>query len=212
MEYIRIEDGIIAAHVCGDRPGDDWIEIAGEFWGAVGEPVAWYDENLNRLDDITLYETGRRPLPEGMRLNDGHTGLVEMDDEEKVIAGLKPVPFGMRVDGGRLVSKTEREMWLDGDISTEEYAAMKRGGGVTAGCHPRTSTSCRTSPYRMATGRRYAGTGSSSGTSPQTHHGQTWRYHQCRREHRWPLHRQPPRTSRSCWFRHGVQGHAAVCC
>lgn len=126
MEYIRIEDGIIAAHVCGDRPGDDWIEIAGEFWGAVGEPVAWYDENLNRLDDITLYETGRRPLPEGMRLNDGHTGLVEMDEDEKVIAGLKPVPFGMRVDGGRLVSKTEREMWLDGDISTEEYAARKR--------------------------------------------------------------------------------------
>lgn len=126
MEYIKIENGIITAHYAGDMVDEDCIPLEGEFWGCVGEPVEWYDERWNRIDDMTLYATGKRPLPDGMRINDEGTGLVELTEEEMVLAGQKPVPFGRKIEGGRLVDKTRREMWLDGDITTEDYGRSKR--------------------------------------------------------------------------------------
>ena len=126
MEYLKIENGIITAHYAGDMTDEDCIPLDGEFWGCVGEPVDWYDEHWKRIDDITLYATGKRPLPNGMRLNDEGTGLVELTEEEMVLAGQKPVPFGRKIEDGRLVDKTRREMWLDGDISTEDYEMSKR--------------------------------------------------------------------------------------
>lgn len=126
MEYIKIENGIITAHYAGDAPEEGCIPIEGEFWGAVGEPIGWYDDGWRRIDDMTLYTTGRRSLPDGMRVNDDGTGLVEMTDDEKVLAGLKPVPLGHRIEGGRLVEKTLREKWRDGDITTEDYERVKR--------------------------------------------------------------------------------------
>lgn len=126
MEYLKIENGIITAHYAGDMVDEDCIPLDGEFWGCVGEPVEWYDEHWNRIDDMTLYATGRRKIPNGMRINDDGTSLVEMTDDEKVLAGLKPVPFGQKIEDGRLVNKTSREMWLDGDITTEDYRQSKR--------------------------------------------------------------------------------------
>lgn len=125
MEYIRIEKGIIAEHVAGEKPDGEWVEVK-EFWGAVGEPVEWYDKEWNRIDDITLYETGFRQIPDGMKLNDAHTDLMETSEEEKIIAGIKPIPLGQKIVDGKLEEKTQREMWQDGDISTEEFAERKR--------------------------------------------------------------------------------------
>lgn len=126
MEYLKIENGIITAHYAGDMFDEDCIPLEGEFWGCVGEPVEWYDEHWNRIDDMTLYTTGRRSIPDGMRVNDDGTGLVELTEEEMVLVGQKPVPFGRKIEDGRLVDKTRREMWLDGDITTEDYERSKR--------------------------------------------------------------------------------------
>lgn len=126
MEYLKVENGIITAHYAGDEPEKGCIPLDGEFWGSVGEPLEWYDENWNRIDDVTLYATGRRKIPDGMKISDEGTDLVEMTDDEKVLAGLKPVPFGQKIEDGRLVDKTSREMWLDGDITTEDYGRIKR--------------------------------------------------------------------------------------
>lgn len=125
MEYIRIENDIIAEHVAGVKPEGEWVELK-EFWGVVGEPVEWYNKEWNRIDDITLYDTGVKQIPEGMKFNDEHTDLVEMDEEEKIIAGLKPLPFGQRVVDGKLEPIPQRELWLDGLISDEDYAKQKR--------------------------------------------------------------------------------------
>lgn len=126
MEYLKIENGIITAHYAGDEAEKGCIPLDGEFWGSVGEPVDWYDENWNRIDDMTLYATGRREIPDGMKINEEGTDLVEMTDDEKVLAGQKPVPFGKKIEDGRLADKTRREMWLDGDITTEDYGRSKR--------------------------------------------------------------------------------------
>ena len=64
MEYIKIENGIITGHYAGDEPEEGCIPIEGEFWGAVGEPVDWYDESWNRIDDITRIESGKKEMPE----------------------------------------------------------------------------------------------------------------------------------------------------
>ena len=126
MEYIKVENGIITAHYAGDEPEEGCIPIEGEFWGSVNEPVEWYDESWNRIDDMTLYATGKREIPDGMKINNEGTDLVEMMEDEKILAGQKPVPFGRKIEGGRLVDKTRREMWLDGDITTEDYGRIKR--------------------------------------------------------------------------------------
>ncbi len=126
MEYIKVENGIITAHYAGDEPEEGCIPIEGEFWGSVNEPAEWYDESWNRIDDITLYTTGKKEIPDGMKINDEGTNLVEMMEDEKILAGQKPVPFGRKIEGGRLVDKTRREMWLDGDVTTEDYGRIKR--------------------------------------------------------------------------------------
>lgn len=126
MEYIKIENGIITAHYAGDEPEEGCIPIEGEFWGCVGEPVEWYDEHWNRIDDITLIESGKKEMPEGMKFNDTHTDLVPMDEDELIIAGVKPLAFHQKIVDGKLEEKTIREMWLDGSISTEDFANYKR--------------------------------------------------------------------------------------
>lgn len=126
MEYIKIENGIITGHYAGDEPEEGCIPIEGEFWGVVGEPVDWYDERWNRIDDITLIESGKKEMPEGMKFNDTRTDLVPMDEDELIIAGVKPLPIHQKIVDGKLEEKTVREMWLEGSISTEDFAKHKR--------------------------------------------------------------------------------------
>ena len=126
MEYIKIENGIITAHYAGDMIDEDCIPLEDEFWGCVGEPVEWYDEHWNRIDDITLIESGKKEMPEGMKFDDNHTSLVPMNEDELIIAGVKPLPAHKKIVDGKLEEKTIREMWLDGSISTEDFARYKR--------------------------------------------------------------------------------------
>lgn len=126
MEYLKIEDGIIVGHYSGDTVDEGYIPLAGEFWGRVGEPIEWYDEHWNRIDDITLIERGLKEIPVGMKVNDTRTGFVPMDEDELIVAGLKPLPSHQKIVDGKLEEKTIREMWLDGSISTEEFASSQR--------------------------------------------------------------------------------------
>ena len=126
MEYLKIENGIITAHYAGDMVDEDCIPLEGEFWGCVGEPVEWYDKHWNRIDDITLIESGKKEMPEGMKFNDTRTDLVPMDEDELIVAGVKPLPAHQKIVDGKLEEKTVREMWLEGSISTEDFAKHKR--------------------------------------------------------------------------------------
>ena len=126
MEYLKIENGIITGHYSGDIPDDGCLPLNGEFWGVVGEPVDWYDENFNRIDDITLIKNGKKEMPEGMKFNDTYTELVAMEYDEQVVAGLQPLAPNQKIVDGQLVEKTIREMWLDGSISTEQFTEYKR--------------------------------------------------------------------------------------
>lgn len=123
MEYIKIENGIITEHIAGVKPEGEWIEVK-EFWGGVGEPVEWYDEEWNRIDDITLYDTNIKPIPKGMKFNDDHTDLVEMNGDEKIIAGLSEVPDGMKIVDNNLVPMTEEERVAV--MTTDEKATHHR--------------------------------------------------------------------------------------
>jgi hypothetical protein len=126
MEYLKIENGIIVEHIAGEPPDDSYTPINCEFWGSVGEPVDWYDENWNRHDDKYLFESGIRQIPEGFKLSDDKTRLIDMDYEEKVIAGILPVPQGHKIKDGMLIGKPIREMYDDGEISTEKYEKFRR--------------------------------------------------------------------------------------
>ena len=126
MEYLKIENGIITGHYSGDIPDDGCLPLNGEFWSVVGEPVDWYDENFNRIDDITLIKNGKKEMPEGMKFNDTRTELVAMEYDEQVVAELQPLAPNQKIVDGQLVEKTIREMWLDGSISTEQFTEYKR--------------------------------------------------------------------------------------
>lgn len=126
MEYLKVEDGIIIGHYSGDVVDEGCISLVGEFWGRVGEPVEWYDEHWNRIEDITLIESGKKEMPEGMKFNDTRTDLVPMDEDELIVAGLKPLSSHQKIVNGKLEEKTIREMWLNGSISTEKFASRQR--------------------------------------------------------------------------------------
>lgn len=126
MEYIKVENGIITGHYAGDEPEEGCIPLKGEFWGAVGEPAVWYDENWNRIDDMTLYATGRRQLPEGMKINEEGTSLVEMDDDEKKLTGIKSLDPAEKIVDGKLEQKKQKELYHEGLITAEQYEQFKK--------------------------------------------------------------------------------------
>ena len=126
MEYIKIEDGIVTGHRAGRNPGEGWVETPKGFWGAVGDSVDWYDNDWHRIDDVTLIKFGKMEMPDGMKFNDDKTGLVQMDEEELIIAGQKPLPDTLRIEDGKLIAKTNRELWLEGIISELDFELIKR--------------------------------------------------------------------------------------
>ena len=51
---------------------------------------------------------------------------ITINEDELIVAGVKPLPAHQKIVDGKLEEKTVREMWLEGSISTEDFAKHKR--------------------------------------------------------------------------------------
>jgi hypothetical protein len=125
MEYLIIEDGIIKEHCCGSTLPDGAVQVT-DFFGTVGEPVAYYNGDWARKSDIELYKEKVLAIPSGYKLNDSQTALVEMTQAEKITAGLETLPAGYKITDGELVEKTDTEKITDGEITQDEYNNLLR--------------------------------------------------------------------------------------
>lgn len=121
MEYLIIKDGIIKEHCCGTVLPDGAVQVT-DFFGTVGEPVAYYNDDWTLKTDIELYREGIVPIPAGFRIE--NDTLVEMSEVEKIKAGLEAIPAGYKIENNTLVEKTDAEKLADGDITQDEYDTL----------------------------------------------------------------------------------------
>lgn len=119
MQYIRVENGIITEHLSSATPIDGAIAVS-DFYGTVGDPVAYYNDDWSRKPDIELYKNGLMNIPEGKVL-DGET-LRDMTEVEKIQAGILALPSGMKISNGELVSMSQEELLEAGLITQEDVA------------------------------------------------------------------------------------------
>jgi hypothetical protein len=123
MEYLIIQNGKIEQYCCGAEMPENAVQVS-DWSGSVGEPVSWYDPSTwKRYDDSFLYGNGIKAIPEGYKLNEDKTAVVEMTLEEKIKSGMEKVPAGFKLEDGNLVSKTLREKFEDNEITLQAYIA-----------------------------------------------------------------------------------------
>lgn len=123
MEYITVKKGKITGHFCGDKLPKGSIQVS-DWWGNVGEPVNYYDENWKRKDDIELYKTGVMKIPSGLKLNDDKTAIIEMSEVEKIQTGIKKLPAAMKIENNEIVSMNDKEKLDSGLITKEQYTSI----------------------------------------------------------------------------------------
>jgi hypothetical protein len=127
MEYIIVKDNKIFSHCCGATLPENAIEING-FSGIIGDPISYYDSDngsWKRKSDIELYSLGLIDVPDGYKLNEDKTDIIEMSLVEKISVGLEKCPSGYKLENGKFVQKTEEEKLADGDISQKKYYENK---------------------------------------------------------------------------------------
>ncbi len=126
MEYIEIKDNIIIGHYCGAMPDrEDGIERV-----IIDNPAANIGEDIRIYQDLEkgikkplkqLIEEGFESIPEGKKLNEEETDFIDMTDADKIKAGLIELKITQKIDGDFIVPKTQKELYVDGLITAEEY-------------------------------------------------------------------------------------------
>lgn len=83
MEYIKIKDGIITEHCCGDKKPEGAMEVPAGFPGCVGARLATLKDDLSGVKPISQQVAeGLMSIPEGMKADTEDKELVQMSQEE----------------------------------------------------------------------------------------------------------------------------------
>lgn len=111
-EYMIIdENNIITGIFCGEGKDDNAILLPDTHEVREGESLEFYNDDFTRKSEAELIKLGLSTLPVGYKLNNDQ--IVEMTFDDRIIAGLDPLPNYLKIVDGRLVEKTEDEMWLE---------------------------------------------------------------------------------------------------
>ena len=111
-EYMTINNNIIEAIYCGEVEENENIIILPENHEVrQGETLDFYNKDFTRKSDIELMKQKLIDIPQGYIIDNDL--LREMNFEEKIINGLEQVPSNQKIVEGKLVNKTEEEMFED---------------------------------------------------------------------------------------------------
>lgn len=83
MEYIKVKDGIIIDHCCGEEKPDGAIEVPADFPGFIGMKFAALKDDLTGVKPISQQVAeGILSIPEGFKANMYDDEIVRMDQDE----------------------------------------------------------------------------------------------------------------------------------
>lgn len=83
MEYITVENGIIAAHRCGKDKPENALEVPSGFAGYVGLPLSALKEDMSGLKPISQQlAEGVINLPDGYKVNKADDEFIRMEQAE----------------------------------------------------------------------------------------------------------------------------------
>ena len=114
-EYMIVKNNIVEAIFCGvvEKGG---ITLPANHQVRVGEPLAFYNSDYTRKTEVQLIKEKLIELPKGYKIDNDK--LVEMTNDEKIIAGLEQLPSGMKIENGKLVQKSSDEIF--NEMTSEE--------------------------------------------------------------------------------------------
>lgn len=118
MQYIKVNNGIIIEHISSETPIEGAIPVS-DFYGIVGDPVSYYNNDWTRKTDMELYAEGLKEVPKG-KIIDGNN-LRDMTEIEKIKANIIPLPYGMKISNDELVAMSQEELLEAGLITEEEF-------------------------------------------------------------------------------------------
>ena len=122
MEQIIIKNGVIVSHIDAPVLHEGAAPVT-NFKGVVGSQVAEYDAGWNLLPIQERIEKGLVQIPVGYKVQGEY--LVSKTEIEKIIDGDVPCPDGYIVVGGAMRPKTTEDMYSAGEISRAEYVEKK---------------------------------------------------------------------------------------
>lgn len=83
MEYIIVENGIIAAHKCGKIKPENAIVVPDNFSGYVGKPYAALKDDLSGLKPLSQQVSESiTSIPDGYKINETDTEFIRMSQDE----------------------------------------------------------------------------------------------------------------------------------
>lgn len=122
-EYMTVEDNIITGIFCGKvEKGENIIILPTNHQVRCGETLEFYNKDWTRKSKVELIRLGLEECPQGYIVDGDNVRL--MDFEERIIAGLDSLPSYQKVVEGKLVNKTEEELWAE--KTPEEKATAVR--------------------------------------------------------------------------------------
>ena len=118
-EYMVINNNIIEAVYCGDvESNENTIILPENHQVRVGENISFYNDNWSRKSDVELMQLGLIDIPAGFKLENNM--LVEMTYIEKVIAGIEEMPANMKIEEGKLLQKSQEELFNEMTLEQKE--------------------------------------------------------------------------------------------
>lgn len=122
-EYMTVEGNVITGIFCGvAEKGENIIILPPNHQVRCGETLEYYNKDFTRKSTAELIRLGFEECPQGYIVDGDDVRL--MNFEERIIAGLDPLSSYQKIVDGKLVNKTEEEMWAE--KTPEEKAEYHR--------------------------------------------------------------------------------------
>lgn len=95
MEYIKVKDGIIVAHMCGGKKPEGAIEVPSGFPGFIGAKLASLKDDFSGMKPISqLVAEGILEIPDGFKINDDDSEIIPMSQAE-IEASFEPEVYAV---------------------------------------------------------------------------------------------------------------------
>lgn len=120
-EFMTVENNIVKGIFCGNVE-EGSITLPANHEVRVGEPLTFYNDDYTRKSDIELMQEKLIEIPQGYKIE--NDTLVEMTQDEKIIAGIEQLPKYMKILDNKVIPMTEEEKF--NTMTEDEKASYHR--------------------------------------------------------------------------------------
>lgn len=120
MFYVKIENDVLKGFYCSDYLPENCVEVEENWNGRIGEPLSFYDEQLNRKTDCQLIKESLIEMPLGYKWNEDKTEIIPLNQIERYKAGIDKIPDGFKIENNKLVEMTIQEKIEAGFMTQKE--------------------------------------------------------------------------------------------